>query len=923
MLLTSDYQEVLVLYKAAHNKRPFNMSWIYYILILAVCVAGDNPYYVDESSVHKDTYKWTMKLVNREADAYSDTANPVIREAATTIESLDKAVLHLKIVDANEQRWEAPLINPDAGKGYSKVPMDSMGFEYTNDPFGFKIVDPNTREIVVDMSPAKGGSLQFFDKYLEIGMWFQSQRIFGIGERVTEDFVLCPDRDSCSYTLWGKDVPSPIDDGSGGCKGTYGQQPFHLIQFHNTKHFMGFFILNSNDQDAILKKVEGDAMVVTRKLIGGVFDMYFFYPGTAESVLKNYHDLVGRPYLPPFWSLGFHQCRYGWRSLDKVKEVLAKFEETDIPLEVLWADIDYMKDYADFTVDPDFFFLCQVFVIDLHRRKMRWVPIVDAGLKYDLNDKYYKLGEENQAFIKSAFTKKTLIAAVWPGSAVFLSWYAPFASKLWKMGLEDLYKQVEFDGIWLDMNEPASFCRGECPPKGEDEFTKTAMLRRRLAADPHDPKEFDDIPYRPGNCDITDKTLSMSGYHHSENDYEDRVLKEYNTHSLWNLYEAKATHEFIVEKLKTRPFILTRSNFPGSGIFATKWLGDNHARWEFMRYSIVGLYNYQLFGIPFVGADMCGFMGDTEEELCGRWMQLGAFYPFSRNHNDIHSHDQEPYVFGDRVATASRNAIRQKYSILRYYYTKLFEVSLNGGSLIRPLFFEFPNDGGAYEKTKFMFMIGPSILIPPVLHPGLMNTYPYCTNEDWYNLKDFTKVYSYNPTKQDGEQITLPAGFDYMNVLLRGGSIIPYQDALKAKVRRTEALKVLPMEMIVAPDHDGNAEGSMMVDDGVSLDPIKSKAYRYMKFAFSMSSKKFTVNLVNDWDGEMYNFEEFSRLTVFGAEKWSSVRSACLVTRTGRKVPIRGNYDGMKKNLSFYVSNSDINWRDITEINFDTDCQHV
>ena len=896
------------------------MNWIFYILALAACVAAENPYSVDTSSVRKDTYKWSMKLVNRKPSADFIGANKEVREATATIESLDKSVLHVKIIDANEQRWEAPLVNPEAGKGYSAVAMDSMGFEYTNEPFGFKVVDPTSREVVVDMAATKGGSLQFFDKYLEIGMWFQSQRVFGIGERVTEDFLLCPDRDSCAYTLWGKDVASPVDDGSGGCKGTYGQQPFYMVQFEKSKSFMGVFMLNSNDQDAILKKLEGGALTVTHKTIGGVFDFYFFYPGTSEFVMRNYHTLIGKPYLPPFWSLGFHQCRYGWRSIDKVKEVVAKFEESDIPLEVMWADIDYMQDYADFTVDPIRFRGMKEFVDDLHKKKMHWVPIIDAGLKYNVNDKYFKLGEEKGAFIKSAYTKKTLIAAVWPGSAVFLSWYNPFSPQLWKMGLEDLYGQVEFDGIWLDMNEPASFCRGECPPKGEAETTKTAMLRRTLGSDPHDPKEFDDLIYRPGNCDPTDKTLSMAGYHYSEDEFGDKTRKEYNTHSLWGLYEAKATHEFFVEKLKKRPFVLTRSNFPGAGLFTTKWLGDNHARWEFMRFSIIGIFSYQMFGIPFVGSDMCGFMGDTNEELCGRWMQLGAFYPFSRNHNDIHSRDQEPYVFGERVATASRNAIRQKYSILRYYYTKLFEVSLYGGSLIRPLFFEFPNDKGAYEKTKYMFMIGPSILIPPVLHEGLMETFPYCPNEDWYNLKTFSKVFSYDATKQDGKQITLPAGFDYVNVLIRGGSIVPYQDALTAKVRRTEVLKVIPMEMIVAPDHTGNAQGSLIVDDGVSLDPIKSKAYRHLKFDFSMSSKKFTVKLENDWDGEMYGFEEFSKLTVFGAEKWAEVRNACLVTRGGKKLGLRGNFDGVKNNLSFYVSNSDINWRDISEINFDAQC---
>lgn len=111
---------------------------------------------------------------------------------------------------------------------------------------------------------------------------------------------------------------------------------------------------------------------------------------------------------------------------------------------------------------------------------------------------------------------------------------------------------------------------------------------------------------------------------------------EYDVHSLYGLMQESTTYYIWRDEkfpLKDqRPFLLSRSTFSGSGRYTSHWLGDNWRKWEYMRYSIAGIMNMNMFGIPHAGADVCGFFGKKDDELCARWTQLAAFYPFARNH---------------------------------------------------------------------------------------------------------------------------------------------------------------------------------------------------------------------------------------------------------------------------------------------------
>lgn len=829
--------------------------------------------------------------------------NNETRKAFLLFESLDERVLRVKINDHEAERWEVPIYNPDARKYYKPAPIKTMGMACTSCPFGFSLTDKHTgREFVSALS--ENLNFIFTDKLIEFGLWFPADAIYGVGERVTPSFELCDGNyRECIYTSFNKDVHTPLDKGEfPGGNQTYGHQPFYMLKLKSNQ-FLGVLFLNSNAQDTIIARKE-DGISVTHKTIGGILDFFFFYPGQAEEVIKNYHSFIGRPYLPPIWSLGFHQCRWGWRSLDEVKSVVSSFEHADIPLDVVWADIDYMQNSRDFTVSRDRYKDLDKFVDDLHREGMYWVPIVDAGLAYDVNDKYYKKGEEMNAFVRSARTKKTLVGHVWPGPAVYPAWMNVNASSIWHLGLSDLYAQVKFDGLWIDMNEASNFCDGESGTDNSEEV---------YGADHHDPTEFDNLPYYPGKADLKTRAISPSGYHVVNDQYGDKFYKEYNLHSLWAFHQANSTNRFFTEVQKKRPFILTRANSPGIGRFASKWLGDNHSTWDDMRYSIIGMYNYQLFGIPLIGSDICGFIDNTNEELCLRWIQLGAFYPFSRNHNTIGASNQEPYVW-DSVAKAGRNAIRQKYSILRYYYTKLFEVSLNGGTLVKPLFFDHPEDSKIYEYRNKAFMIGSALMVAPALEPNVTEVSTYLPNQNWFDLFSGNQILRYVPDAKEGKEVKLKADFEYVNVLVKGGSIVPFQEALSGRIRKVTTLNSLDLDVIIAPDGKGKAKGNIIFDNQEAIDPIATNEYTIIDLDFSMENKVLKVTTKSSYKLNE-PVEKFKKLTIFGAESMSKINFASIKDKQGTIITVPGQHNTEKKTLEFN-QRINANWGDIDTITF-------
>lgn len=250
-----------------------------------------------------------------------------------------------------------------------------------------------------------------------------------------------------------------------------------------------------------------------------------------------------------------------------------------------------------------------------------------------------------------------------------------------------------------------------------------------------------------------------------------------------------------------------------------------------MGVSVTGIMAHNIMGITLVGADICGFIDNTNEELCARWHMVGAFYPFSRNHNSWDTIAQEPYqpIFSKTYiktisyADIMQRAIYKKYDMVRYYYSEMNYISQEGGAFYKPLFFEFPSDTKAYENQQLNVMLGSALKL------GIQSTktgkeaettdfyFPAGLWCDVFNMagKENNCITS---TGQAVSKSTLAYEF-YLH--LRAGYMFPMQDAEALKVKTTKDLKANPIELHILPncvDATCTANGRYLNDDGETLD---------------------------------------------------------------------------------------------------------
>lgn len=541
-----------------------------------------------------------------------------------------------------------------------------LQFSWTNEPtFAFTVLRKSTGDVLFDTT---GSVLVYENQFIEVvSQMPEEYNMYGMGERIHGLRL----GNNFTATFYAADVGDPIDEN------IYGVHPFYLdtryyevdeqtgehtlVTTQNTTsdndyvgYSHGVFLRNAHGMEALMLPTN-----LTWRSLGGSIDLFIFDGPTQDAVTKQYQlGAIGLPANQPYWSFGFHQCRWGYKNWTELQAVVNTYRDFDIPLETVWTDIDYMFQYRDFENDPNTFPYPagQEFLSRLHANGQHYVPIVDSAIYIpnpnNASDNYsiYTDGNDRGVFLNNPDGSQ-YIGSVWPGYTVFPDWHAGEAVPWWTDSMLAHHKNVPWDGIWIDMSEVSSFCIGSCgsgnlslnpvhPPfglpgeEGSKIFTypegfnltnateasaaaslSSSQASAVAAATPAgsattayfqapaitpEVRNVNQPPYAINNVqgDLAVHAVSPNATHVDG-------VEEYDVHSLFGHQILNATYQALLAVFpEKRPFIIGRSTFAGSGKYAGHWGGDNTSLFAYMYFSISQALNFALFGIPMVSTHL-------------------------------------------------------------------------------------------------------------------------------------------------------------------------------------------------------------------------------------------------------------------------------------------------------------------------------
>jgi alpha-glucosidase len=671
----------------------------------------------------------------------------------------------------------------------------------------------------------------------------------------------------------------------------------------------------------------------------GDLDYYFFMGNEPVNVIDSFTSIVGRSRLKPRYCLGYHQGCYGYDSREAVEWAVNKYREYGIPLDGMHIDVDIQHKYQTFTIDTDKFpnpgemfrklkekgVKCSTNITPvISKEDLGYQTFVQAREKdYFIRDtrhdphnpdsRYYQLyggGNEycpNNGYVEGFNSGEPFIGGVYYGKDAYQNdlgtaghyadlgikevrqWWGTQYQYLFDMGLEM---------VWQDMTTPAiRDYRGDM--KG--------------------------FPFR---LYITDDFIS------------DTAPKKSPAIKVWNLYSYnlhKATYHglnYLKGRENKRNFIIGRGSFTGSHRFAGLWTGDNSSDWDFLKMNISQVLSLGMCGVVISGQDIGGFEASLDNgswaspELLIRWTVAGAFLPWFRNHyvRKGRKEFQEPFMFVEwfdqyrggvvpepkelyyMVLPICKHYIELRYRLLQLFYDAMFQNTLNGLPICRPLFLNDPADTSLYNsKEAYLnneFFVGKDLLIAPVLDPqvqggynnyGKRNVY-LPAGSDWYCFMDNAMPLDFpvnGGTTINGFDANLNINGNHIGFIVplyvRSGAVIPTIELEQFVGQLNSEGKPNPITLNIYPGDNG--EYTMYLDDGISRSSADTQAhpkeyggddaandeYREVQVTHEYTSvKKRQIKIIRVHDKYTPKFETFFFIAVLHDPGEKTDTTGCL-----------------------------------------------
>lgn len=537
-----------------------------------------------------------------------------------------------------------------------------------------------------------------------------------------------------------------------------------------------YLLFIDNYQKATIDIGEAEQNIMEFNSIGGVQQYYIIGGDSDSEISSSFTNLVGRQPIPPRWALGNLQSRMAYRTQDEVENVVNTMIEKDFPLDAIILDFYWFGDSI------------KGYLGNLKWYEKNW-PEPEKMIK-DFKEKGVKTILITEPFIidSSYWFQHTdtahLLATHKNGdSYVMKEFYFGHA------GLLDIFKQETKDWFW-------------------EQYKKQI-----------------DIGVAGWWGDLGEPETHPSDMFHVNGKAEE-------VHNIYAHEWASMLHNKYKEFYpNTRLFHLNRSGATGTQRYSIfTWSGDVSRTWSGFQAQIPLMLNMSLCGLAYSSSDLGGFaLGEKDEELYTRWLQMGVFNPIFRPHgSDIPS---EPIFYSQETQDIVRQSIKLRYRLIPYLYNAAYENTVTGKPIVKPFFY--------YHKNQFLnnysgaYYFGDEIIVAPIIEKGITSQEVFLPNGWWYDF--------YTGELFEGDKnLEVEVNIEKIPAFIKAGSFVPMLNDYST----TDKYPDHQLYIHYYPSIDTIASiDSLFEDDGDDALNLETENYQIINFKAKNSAEELDISL--------------------------------------------------------------------------------